>query len=225
MPVDGERFAEALKWAALRHAAQTRRGSDVPYITHLLAVASLVGENGGDEDTMIAAALHDAIEDQGGDDARQEIAALFGPRVGELVEACTDTDETPKPPWRARKEAHLQRLADPRRTSDEALLVQAADAVHNGRCVLAEVRAEGLAALDKFGGGRAGTAWRTQALADVLAARRPRCRLVAELAGLARELAAAVAGPAASGPRDVHPDVDVRRAAEMPDETRPFQPP
>lgn len=189
----GERFADALRWAALKHARQTRKGTDIPYLTHLLAVAGMVGEQGADEDTAIAALLHDTIEDQGGDAARREIVAAFGPRVAALVDACTDTDTTPKPPWRARKEAHLERLADPAKTPAEAALIKTADAVHNLRTTLAELRKQGPAALDKFGGGRDGTLWRYARLAEVLGARRPGCPLAEELASLTRRLHEALA--------------------------------
>src|SRR3954447_23951230 len=98
------RFEEALVFATQLHAAQTRKGSGVPYIAHLLAVTALVLEYGGDEDTAIAALLHDAIEDQGGAVAREAIRARFGDRVTAIVDGCTDAETQPKPPWQARKE-------------------------------------------------------------------------------------------------------------------------
>src|SRR4051794_12904295 len=101
------RFEVALSFAARLHAAQLRKGSETPYIAHLLAVASIVIEHGGTDDEAIAALLHDAVEDQGGRATREVIARLFGEGVAEIVDGCTDTDVVPKPPWRARKEAYI----------------------------------------------------------------------------------------------------------------------
>jgi (p)ppGpp synthase/HD superfamily hydrolase len=118
------RFREALIWAAELHETQTRKGSDTPYVGHLMAVASTVIEHGGDEEQAIAALLHDAIEDQGGEETRQQIRRRFGDRVVAIVDACTDTDETPKPPWRVRKERYIAHLAE---ISEDALLISLAD--------------------------------------------------------------------------------------------------
>src|SRR6266571_1946710 len=104
------RFEEALTFATQLHAKQLRKGTTIPYVAHLLAVTALVLENGGDEDEAIAALLHDAIEDQGGAATREAIRRRFGERVVAIVHGCTDTDVTPKPPWRARKEAYIEHL-------------------------------------------------------------------------------------------------------------------
>src|SRR5438045_2699042 len=101
------RFDEALLFAAQRHQKQHRKGTRIPYVAHLLSVAALVLEDGGDEDEAIAALLHDAVEDQGGAEMRSEVAERFGERVATIVDGCTDTDVTPKPPWRARKVAYI----------------------------------------------------------------------------------------------------------------------
>jgi hypothetical protein len=105
-----DRFEQALVHAARLHRGQRRKGAGVPYISHLLAVASLVLQHGGDEEEAIAALLHDAIEDIGGEDVRRGIRECFGERVLEIVEGCTDSEETPKPPWRERKQAFIDRL-------------------------------------------------------------------------------------------------------------------
>ena len=110
MPL-GERFEEALVYATRLHGAQLRKGSAVPYVAHLLAVTALVLEDGGGEEEAVAALLHDAVEDQGGDATRQEIRRRFGDHVTALVDGCTDTDVVPKPPWRERKERYLEHLA------------------------------------------------------------------------------------------------------------------
>ncbi len=105
------RFTQALVYATELHAEQIRKGSKVPYISHLLGVASIALEYGADEDEAIAALLHDAIEDQGGQTVRAEIRVRFGERVTEIVDGCTDTDTTPKPPWAERKKLILLVLA------------------------------------------------------------------------------------------------------------------
>ena len=106
-----DRLAEAAAFAFRCHAGQTRKGTEIPYISHLLGVAGIVLENGGDEEQAIAALLHDAIEDQGAA-LRAPILERFGARVANIVESCTDADTLPKPPWRDRKLAYLQHLED-----------------------------------------------------------------------------------------------------------------
>jgi len=159
------RFESALVYAAQLHATQTRKASDVPYVGHLLAVASLVIEQGGDEDEVIAALLHDAIEDQGGAATRAAITERFGPVVAEIVEGCTDTDVQPKPPWRARKEAHLEHI---RAASNSVRLVIAADKLHNARSLVHDYRRVGDAMWERFSGGRDGTLWYYRAVAEAL---------------------------------------------------------
>ena len=94
---------------------QERKGNQTPYIAHLLGVCALVLEDGGDEDEAIAALLHDAAEDQGGLKTLEEIRRRFGEQVAAIVDGCTDTYETPKPPWRGRKETYLEHLRSARR--------------------------------------------------------------------------------------------------------------
>ena len=104
------RFEDALAYAAHLHAGQPRKDTAIPYVAHLLAVCSLVLEDGGDEDEAIAALLHDGPEDAGGHETLEEIRRRFGDRVADIVADCSDTFETPKPPWRERKEAYLAHL-------------------------------------------------------------------------------------------------------------------
>ena len=125
MPMLGERFDQALLYAGRLHARQVRKGTRIPYVAHLLAVTSIVLENGGDEDEAIAALLHDAVEDQGGASVRREIEARFGPRVAAIVEGCSDSQVVPKPPWRARKEAYIAHV---QQASASVRLVSAASA-------------------------------------------------------------------------------------------------
>ena len=185
MPLS-ERFNAGLDYAATLHAAQTRKGTGVPYVSHLLAAASLVLEHGGDEDEAIAALLHDAVEDQGGAPTAAEIRRRFGDRVAEIVIGCSDTEVVPKPPWRPRKEAHLDRL---RTASPSILLVTAADKLHNARAILGEYRRAGEEVWRRFSGGRDGTLWYYRATLDILATRAA-SPLVDELARVVAELEA-----------------------------------
>ncbi len=113
-PALGSRFVRAVSVAGELHAGQLRRGTDIPYVAHLLGVASLVLEDGGTEDEAIAALLHDAVEDQGGASTLRRIEQLFGREVAHIVAACSDTDVVPKPPWHERREAYIAHLATAR---------------------------------------------------------------------------------------------------------------
>jgi GTP pyrophosphokinase len=155
----------ALRWAFELHRDQVRKGAPIPYVFHLMSVASLVAEGGGDENQVIAALLHDAVEDAGGADTREEIRRRFGEDVVSLVDGCTDTDREPKPPWRERKEAFLRRLA---RESPRVRLVCAADKLHNARATLHDLRTSGPAIWDRFRGGRTGTLWYFREIVNAL---------------------------------------------------------
>jgi (p)ppGpp synthase/HD superfamily hydrolase len=132
------RFVEAVAYAADKHRTQTRKGSDIPYLGHLLSVAGLVIEADGTETQAIAALLHDAAEDQGGEATLVEIREKFGTEVADIVAECSDTFETPKPDWRPRKERYIDHLAE---ASDSAILVSLADKLHNARALLRDFRA------------------------------------------------------------------------------------
>lgn len=155
------RFDEALAYAHEAHRDQLRKGTGIPYISHLMAVAGLVLEHGGDEDTAIAALLHDVIEDGGGDEARQEICRRFGQRVVDIVNECTDAEVIPKPPWRERKEKYIAHLGH---ASLQARLVSAADKLHNARAILADYRVVGEALWERFNADRDGVLWYYQSL-------------------------------------------------------------
>lgn len=162
-----ERFHEALVYAARLHADQQRKVSGVPYVSHLLRVAGIALEFGADEDEAIAALLHDAIEDQGGEATRQEILRRFGTRVVEIVDGCTDTDQRPKPPWRPRKEAYLARL---RQASPSVRLVSSSDKLDNARSLVISYRTQGEAIWERFSGGREGVLWFYRSVLDALRA-------------------------------------------------------
>jgi (p)ppGpp synthase/HD superfamily hydrolase len=159
----GEKLEEALGYAARVHRDQVRKGSSVPYVTHLLAVAAIVGENGGTEEEVIAALLHDAPEDQGGEVRLAEIRERFGDEVADIVAGNTDTFEDPKPPWRERKEAYVAHVAHAPRS---VRLVSAADKLHNARSVLADLRSLGEELWPRFNGGKEGTLWYYRALVE-----------------------------------------------------------
>ena len=178
------RFIRALGYAARLHAHQTRKGKDRPYIGHLLGVASIVIEHGGDEDQAIAALLHDAVEDQGGLPRLAEIRRKFGARVAQMVDGCTDAYSDPKPEWRARKQAYIERV---RREPAEIQLISAADKLHNAREVLADLRIEGDSVWSRFKGGKDGTLWYYRQMVDALS-ESGRTSLVEELARVVSKL-------------------------------------
>jgi (p)ppGpp synthase/HD superfamily hydrolase len=182
----GDRFDDALVYAADLHRDQVRKESRVPYVSHLLAVTSLVIEDGGDEDEAIAALLHDAVEDQGGAPRLEDIRRRYGDGVAAIVAGCSDTDQTPKPPWRLRKEAYLAHLADPA-TPASVLRVSAADKLHNARSVLADRRVLGDLVWDRFNAGREEQLWYYRAVVEVMRTRFPG-RLTDELADVVQRL-------------------------------------
>jgi (p)ppGpp synthase/HD superfamily hydrolase len=142
-----ERFQEALAYAAKLHNTQTRKASEVPYIGHLLSVAGLVIEADGTETEAIAALLHDAAEDQGGDATLDEIEKRFGKDVATIVDECSDTVITPKPPWRQRKENYIAHLHE---ASDSTVRVSMADKLDNARAILRDLRLHGPQVWQRF---------------------------------------------------------------------------
>ena len=190
----GARFEAALVYAAQLHRRQARKGSRTPYIAHLLAVAALVLEGGGDEDQAIAALLHDAVEDQGGYETLEAIRERFGERVAGIVAGCSDAFVTPKPPWRARKEAYLAHL---REAPPEVRRVSLADKLHNARCLLRDYRREGEATWARFNGKREGTLWYYRALVEAFQATGDdeQTRELARVVGTLEALAAGEATP------------------------------
>jgi len=153
------RFASALGYAALIHAKQKRKGTNIPYVSHVMSVSALVMEFGGDEDQAIAGLFHDALEDCGAWHEKV-IRANWGERVAQIVRACTDgvTDaQGKKEPWRLRKERYLAHL---RQVSEDVLLVSACDKLHNARAIAADLRA-GHDVFARFNtdAGRDGTLW------------------------------------------------------------------
>lgn len=164
----GPRFEAALRYALAAHAGQTRKATGVPYASHLLAVAALVLDDGGDEDEAIAGLLHDAPEDQGGQERLDEIRRSFGDRVADIVEACTETVEHPKPPWPDRKRAFLDRL--PGVTDAGTVRVVLADKLANARSLVDDHRRVGDALWDRFNAPEEGQRWYYGQLVEAFAA-------------------------------------------------------
>ena len=164
-PLLTARFYDAVAYASRLHAAQVRKGTRIPYVSHLLGVASLVIEAGGDEDQAIAALLHDAIEDQprGGKTAK-EIGRKFGDHVLEIVVACTDAMTHPKRPWIERKREYIARA---RTHPPDARLVSLADKLHNTRAILADHRRIGAKVWERFSASRDEVLWYYRSLVQV----------------------------------------------------------
>lgn len=135
------KFALALQFANEIHGTQSRGGAGAPYISHLMAVCGLVLEYGGNETQAIAALLHDAAEDCGGRPMLETVRVLFGDDVAKIVDACSDTFETPKPEWLPRKEAYISAMpTKPAATK----LVACADKLHNISHTLRDIKNEGV---------------------------------------------------------------------------------
>ena len=172
-------YAEAVAYASIAHATQTRKGTDLPYICHLLGVSSLVLEAGGDEELAIAGLLHDVAEDQGGKPRLNDVRDRFGKRVADIVEACSDSlseDPTKKAPYEQRKRDHIEHLRD---ASDDALLVTAADKLHNARAIHADLLVHGPDTFKRFNGTAEQILWYYKGILDVLEDRKasPHLRL------------------------------------------------
>jgi (p)ppGpp synthase/HD superfamily hydrolase len=169
-----DRFDRALVYASDLHRKQRRNGTEIPYVSHLLGVASIALEMGADEDQAIAALFHDAVEDQGGAPRLEDIRELYGERVAGIVADCTDWDTSDpnggRPPWRVRKEAYVAKLAD---KSRDSLLVSLADKTHNARAIVDDLVLHGDALWSRFAGGRDGSIWYYGALAEAFRAHLP----------------------------------------------------
>ena len=178
-PKLGDSFSAALNFAADKHRTQVRKGGDIPYLGHLLSVAGLVIEAGGDETEAIAALLHDAAEDAGGEATLAEIRDRFGAEVAGIVAECSDTFEKPKPPWRQRKQVYIDHVAE---ASDSAVLVSLADKLDNARAILRDLRREGDGLWERFAvRDPADHLWYYGSLLETFQRRRKDCWMVAEL--------------------------------------------
>jgi (p)ppGpp synthase/HD superfamily hydrolase len=183
-PIYSGRFARAFVYAARLHGRQRRKGTNKPYIGHLMSVTAIVIAYGGDEEMAIAGLLHDAVEDQGGLARLREIRKKFGKRVARIVDGCTDSYGEPKPPWLERKRSYIARVAG---EAEDARLVSAADKLSNVRDILEDVHADGEQAFERFQGKKDGTLWYYRKLVGVFRAAGTN-PLVEELERVVREL-------------------------------------
>ena len=194
-PELGERFTSAVGFAREKHHGDVRKCTRIPYLSHLLAVASLAIEDAASdlqlddrfEDIAMAAVLHDVVEDT--PVSVSEVADRFGPEVARIVQACSDAESTPKPPWRERKEAYIEHLED----ADQAVLcVALADKRHNARCIVNDAAELGPEFWKRFNAGPDQQIWYYTSVTEVLTRRRPGsaadelCRTVDRLCELAR---------------------------------------
>ena len=184
-PVPGDRFTDAFAYAVHLHARQARKSTSISYMTHLMAVCSLVLEDGGDENQAIAALLHDGPEDQGGLPILDEIQQRFGDDVRSLVDGLTDTLEDPKPKWLRRKREYLERLKD---EPVSVLRVSLADKLHNLRSVATDLAIPGESVWKRFNAGRDAQAWYNCELLAVFEKRLPSSRNIPEFQRLVAEV-------------------------------------
>jgi len=193
----GPRFQRAFEFAAKQHSGQTRKASTIPYIAHLMGVASLVFEAGGDEDLAIAALLHDVVEDCGGAPMLKQIRRRFGSKVAKIVDGCTDAYQIPKPPWHDRKVSYISRL---KKEDDETRLVSAADKLNNVRSILSDYRVIGESVWSRFNGGRDGTLWYYRTLRDEFSRSKPN-RITRDFDLAVRDLESLTAGKVNPAPQ------------------------
>lgn len=160
------KFDDAFLYASALHREQKRKGTEIPYLSHLLSVSALVLKNGGDEEQAIAGLLHDAVEDQGGKRTLLQIENRFGGRVARIVLDCSDSSDDPKPPWKKRKEDFIASVPgkDP-----DSLLVSLADKTDNARAILGGYREFGDEVWQRFTGGKDGTLWYYRSLSELFA--------------------------------------------------------
>lgn len=201
----GQRFQKAWLFAAQKHAGQARKASTIPYIAHLMGVASLLLEAGGDEDLAIAGLLHDVVEDCGGEKMLKEVRRRFGARVATMVDGCTDAYVIPKPAWHDRKQAYISRL---KKEGSDTRLVSAADKLNNVRSILSDYREIGESVWSRFDGGREGTLWYYRTLLDEFMRDKPN-RITRDLELAVNELEALVNANASTNPKETLSAVEV----------------
>ena len=180
-----ETFEEALVYATRLHAHQTRKKTGIPFVGHILGVTAIALEYGANETEAIGALLHDTVEDCGGAERLREIRKKFGDGVANIVDGCTDTYETPKPPWLERKRAYIEHLKD----ADSSIrLVSASDKLHNTRAILTELRRHGFEVFERFGGKKDGTIWYYRTLVNAFRQHGDHSDLIDELDRVVSEI-------------------------------------
>ena len=198
----GPRFDEAVAYAIEAHRDQTRKGTETPYVAHLLGVTSFVLEDGGDEDEAIAALLHDVAEDQGGGPRLEDVRRRFGERVADIVAACSDSlveKEEEKPPWKTRKETYIARVRDEH--DHAALRVSIADKLYNSRAILRDLKVadDPEAFWARFSRDRDCSLWYYRSLVDAFRTR-TEGRMLDELDATVTELEELTGGPSRGCP-------------------------
>jgi len=162
------RYIKAISYANKHHKKQARKQTNIPYISHCLAVSSLVLEAGGDEDQTIAGLLHDVAEDCGGEPRLVEINNLFGERVEKIVRGCSDSlTESPevKAPWKVRKVEHLKKL---KQSDPDILLVTGADKTHNARAIVTDLQIIGDEVWNRFNAPKSDIIWYYESVLEIL---------------------------------------------------------
>ena len=179
------RYDTALALAARAHREQLRKGTDLPYLMHVVHVSTILLRHGFDEDLVVAGILHDVVEDC--DVPLAQIAGAFGDRVAELVEAVSETKavDGTELPWEQRKD---EKLAHLRAGGPDVAALKAADAIHNLRSISADFRALGPAVWDRFQRGPEPTLGYYRAIRDEVRAKLPDHPIAAELADAVAEL-------------------------------------
>lgn len=185
------RFTTSIEYARQLHT-EFRKGTDIPYMAHLLGVAAIVmGEAGRrvpvTEEMVIAAVLHDTVEDHGGMPRLRELEKKFGPNVARMVAGLSDTfaeDHDKKEGWEDRKAAYIHRLQNER---DDVFLISAADKLYNAKAMLDDFRETGNSVWDRFHGGPTEQLWYFNELLRVFNSR-PRNRIIDEFERVVREL-------------------------------------
>lgn len=211
-----ERFTEAMAFAHDLHCRDVRKGTSIPYFSHLMSVSALVLEYGGSEDQAIAGLLHDAAEDHGGQRMLDDIRTRFGDTVADIVAACSDSlveDRADKLPWWQRRVAYIDRLET---EDEEPLLVSAADKLHNARCTLADYRNNGDKLFDRFNkdAGRVGSLWYYSRLSNIFSDRFGDSTPAGHLAAEVERTVAAICDHALSLGHDVGDDLRQGRQEE-----------
>ena len=173
-----EKFEEALIYATRAHGDQIRKKTGIPYVAHILGVTAIALEYGANETEAIGALLHDTVEDCGGAERLRDIREKFGNDVATIIDGCTDTYETPKPPWMERKRTYIKHLKD---SDSSTRLVSASDKLHNTRAILAELRRHGAEVFERFAGKKDGTLWYYRTLVRTFRSHGDHADLISEL--------------------------------------------
>ncbi len=159
--IDKKKYKRALDYAYKLHIRQNRKGTGIPYFTHLVSVSNYVIEDGGTTDEAIGGLLHDAVEDQGGERTSNEIKRLFGGKVSKIVNECSDAVSTPKPPWKERK---IKYISDIKKKSQSSLFVSLCDKLHNGTCIINDHKRVGKKLWVRFSASPKEVAWYYESL-------------------------------------------------------------